>query len=80
MERVANTFYIQCLIVAMAINFSATGQAAEMKLSQEQQGIWGLVESFLESAHDGDLEGLMNLLHPKLSGFQFWTENHHGKC
>jgi hypothetical protein len=48
MERVANTIYIQCLIVAMAINFAAIGQTAEVKLPQEQQEIWGLVESFWE--------------------------------
>jgi ketosteroid isomerase-like protein len=73
MERVANTIYIQCLIVAMAINFSAIGQAAEMKLSQDQQEIWGLVESYWESAHNGDLEGLMNLLHEK---YVYWPEGY----
>ncbi len=73
MERVANTIYIQCLIVAMAINFSAIGQAAEMKLSQDQQEIWGLVESYWESAHNGDLEGLMNLLHEK---YVCWPEGY----
>ena len=65
MERVANTIYIPWLIVAIAINFSSIGQAAEIKLSQEQQEIWGLVESYWESAQNGDLEGLMNLLHEK---------------
>jgi ketosteroid isomerase-like protein len=70
---VANTIYIQCLIVAMAINFSSVGQAAEMKLSQNQQEIWGLVESYWESAHNGDLEGLMNLLHEK---YVYWSEGY----
>ena len=73
MERAANTIYIPCLIVTIVMNFVATGQAAEMKLSQEQQGIWGLVESFLESAHDGDLEGLMNSLHEK---YVYWPKGY----
>jgi hypothetical protein len=73
MLRFSNTIYIPWLIVAIAINFAAIGQAAEMKLSQEQQEIWGLVESFWESAHDGDLEDLMNLLHEK---YVYWPEGY----
>jgi hypothetical protein len=55
--------HIPCLIVTIAINFAAIGQAAEMKLSPEQQKIWGLIESYWESAQNGDLESLMNSLH-----------------
>ena len=73
MLRFANTIYIPCLIAMVVMNFSSIGQAAEMKLSQEQQEIWGLVESFWESAHDGDLEGLMNLLHEK---YVSWPEGY----
>lgn len=65
MMRLANTIYIPCLIIPIVINFAAIGQAAEMKLSPEQQKIWGIVESYWESAQNGDLEGLMNLLHEK---------------
>ena len=54
-------------------SFAATGQAAEMELSQEQQKIWGLVESFWESAQSGDLENLMNLLHEK---YVYWPEGY----
>ncbi|MBT8367886.1 MAG: nuclear transport factor 2 family protein [Deltaproteobacteria bacterium] len=73
MKKVANTIYIPWLIVAIAINFSAIGQAAEMKLSQEQQKIWGLVESYWESAQNGDLESLMNLLHEK---YVYWPKGY----
>ena len=73
MLRFANTIYIPCFIVTVVMNFVAIGQAAEMKLSQEQQEIWGLVESFWESAHDGDLEGLMNLLNEK---YVYWPEGY----
>ena len=48
MLRFSNTIYIPCLIVTVVMNFVAIGQAAEMKLSQEQQEIWGLVESYWE--------------------------------
>jgi ketosteroid isomerase-like protein len=44
-----------------------------MKLSPEQQKIWGLVESFWETAQNGDLEGLMNLLHEK---YVFWPKGY----
>ena len=73
MKRVANTIYIPWLIVAIAINFSAIGQAAEMKFSPEQRKIWGLVESYWETAQNGDLEGLMNLLHDK---FIYWPKGY----
>lgn len=43
MKRVANAIYIPCLIIAISINFAAIGQAAEIKLSPEQQKIWRLV-------------------------------------
>ena len=71
MIRLANTIYIPCLVVTIAINFAAIGQAAEMKLSPEQLKIWGLVESYWESAQNGDLEGLMNLLDEK---YVFWPK------
>ena len=73
MIRLANTIYIPCLIVTIAINFAAIGQAAEMKLSPEELKIWGLVESYWESAQNGDLEGLMNLLD---ENYVFWPKGY----
>ena len=52
MKKLVKMFSLQFFILAIAINFAATGQAAEMKLSQEQQIIWGLVESYWESAQN----------------------------
>ena len=65
--------HIPCLIVTIAINFATIGQAAEMKLSPEQQKIWGLIESYWESAQNGDLESLMNSLHEK---YVFWPQGY----
>jgi ketosteroid isomerase-like protein len=65
MKRCAKMLFIQFFIVAIATNFATIGQAAEMKLSQEQQKIWGLVESYWKSAQNNDLESLMNLIHEK---------------
>ena len=69
MKRIANTIYMPCLIIAIFINFTATGKTAEIKLSPEQQKIWELVELYWETAQNGDLEGLMNLLHEK---YVYW--------
>jgi ketosteroid isomerase-like protein len=73
MKRLAKMFFLQFFIVTIAINFAAIGQAAEIKLSPEQLKIWGLVESYWESAQNGDLEGLMNLLHEK---YVFWPKGY----
>ena len=73
MKKLVKMLFLQFFILAIAINFAATGQAAEMKLSQEQQKIWGLVESYWESAQNGDLESLMNLLHEK---YVYWPEGY----
>ena len=73
MKKLVKMFFIQFFILAIAINFAATGQATEMKLSPEQQKIWGLVESYWESAQSGDLESLMNLLHEK---YVYWPEGY----
>ncbi len=73
MKRIANSIYIPWLIIAISINFAAIGQAAEMKLTPEQKEIWGLVESFWETAQNGDLEGLMNLLHEK---YIYWPKGY----
>lgn len=73
MKKLAKILFIQFLLLTIATNFAAIGQAAEMKLSQEQQKIWGLVESYWESAHNGDLEGLMNLLHEK---YVYWPKGY----
>jgi ketosteroid isomerase-like protein len=73
MRMVFNAINIPCLIVVIAINFSAISQAAEMELSPEQQKIWRIVESYWESAQNGDLEGLMNLLHEK---YVFWPQGY----
>ena len=69
MNKVSNTIYLPWLIVTLIINFSAIGQAAEMKLSPEQRKIWGLVESYWETAQNGDLQGLMKLLHEKYTSW-----------
>ena len=73
MRGFAKMLFLQFLIVAIAINFAEIGQTAEMKLSPEQQKIWELVELYWESAHNGDLEGLMNLLHEK---YVYWPEGY----
>lgn len=73
MKRILYTIYIPLLILAIAINFSAVGQAAEIKLSPEQRKIWGLVELYWETAQAGDLEGLMNLIHDK---YVFWPKGY----
>ena len=73
MEKLVKILFLPLFIVAIAFNFAATAQAVEMKLSQEQQKIWGLVESYWESAQNGDLESLMNLLHEK---YVYWPEGY----
>ena len=73
MKRVANVIHIPWLIIAIAINISAIGQAAEIKISPEQQKIWRLVESYWESAQNGDMVSLMNLLHEK---YVFWPQGY----
>jgi len=73
MKRLAQILFLQFCILTITLNFAAFGQAAEMKLSPEQQKIWGLVESFWETVQNGDLEGLMNLLHEK---YVFWPKGY----
>ena len=73
MKKLVKILFLPFFIVAIAFYFAATGQAAEMKLSQEQQKIWGLVQSYWESAQNGDLESLMNLLHEK---YVYWPEGY----
>ena len=73
MKRLAQILFLQFCILTITLNFAAFGQTAEMKLSPEQQKIWGLVESFWETAQNGDLEGLMNLLHEK---YIYWPKGY----
>jgi len=73
MKRAVKAVNILSLIIVVAIIFSTIGQAASIKLSPEQQKIWRLVELYWESAQNGDLESLMNLLHDK---FVFWPQGY----
>jgi hypothetical protein len=73
MKRQIKIISFLIFILTISINFAATVQAAEMKLSPEQQKSWGFVELYWETAQAGDLEGLMNLIHDK---YVFWPKGY----
>jgi hypothetical protein len=73
MKKFSNKAFIPFLIFPIVAWFSAIGSATELKLSPEQKEVWSEIERFWELIENGELEKILDSLHPK---YVYWQKEY----